>query len=402
MTLPNVRMVYYSDELLKNPAAGGITLSVQTGLGELALIFLRLGATAFGGPAAHIALMEEEFVRRRKWLTHEEFLDLLGVTNLIPGPNSTEMAIHIGYRQAGWPGLITAGACFILPAMLMVFAAAWAYVTYGALPAVGGILKGVTPVILAVVAQALWGFGKSALKRPELWVIGLASAGASLLGYNELLLLMLGAIVALGVGWWRGRGAAGLVPLPWLLAASSAPRIVGESAPYALGGLFTFFLKTGAVLYGSGYVLLAFLEKGLVQDRAWLTQQQLLDAIAVGQFTPGPVFTTATFIGYVVDGWSGGLVATLGIFLPAFLFVGLIHPLAGWLRRSKAFGRALDGVNAASLGLMAAVLVKLGLGALTGWLPVLLAVVALIILVRWKVNSAWLVLAGALIGLLAW
>lgn len=371
-------------------------------LSQLALIFLRLGATAFGGPAAHIALMEEEFVRRRKWLTHEEFLDLLGVTNLIPGPNSTEMAIHIGYRQGGWPGLFVAGACFILPAMLMVLAAAWAYVTYGALPAVGGILKGVTPVILAVVAQALWGFGKTALKRPELWVIGLAVAGASLLGYNELLLLLLGALVALGVGWWRGRGAAAVLPLPWLLAVGGAPRIVGESEPYALSGLFGFFLKTGAVLYGSGYVLLAFLEKGLVHDRAWLTQQQLLDAIAVGQFTPGPVFTTATFIGYVIDGWSGGLLATLGIFLPAFLFVGLIHPLAGWLRRSKPFGRALDGVNAASLGLMAAVLIKLGVGALTGWLPILLAVVALVILVRWKVNSAWLVLAGALVGLMVW
>lgn len=371
-------------------------------LPQLALIFLRLGATAFGGPAAHIALMEEEFVRRRKWLSHQEFLDLLGVTNLIPGPNSTEMAIHIGYRQAGLPGLITAGACFILPAMLMVFAAAWTYVTYGALPAVGGILKGVTPVILAVVAQALWGFGKTALKRPELWVIGLASGGLSLLGYNELLLLLAGALIALGVGWWRGRGmAAGLVPLPWLLAAGSAPRIGGEAAPYALGGLFGFFLKVGAVLYGSGYVLLAFLEKGLVHDRAWLTQQQLLDAIAVGQFTPGPVFTTATFIGYLIDGWSGGLMATLGIFLPAFVFVGLIHPLAGWLRRSKPFGRALDGVNAASLGLMAAVLAKLAGGALTGWLPVVLAVAALVVLVRWKVNSAWLVLAGALVGLIA-
>lgn len=344
--------------------------------------------------------MEEEFVRRRQWLTHEEFLDLLGVTNLIPGPNSTEMAIHIGYRQAGWPGLFVAGACFILPAMLMVLAAAWAYVTYGALPAVGGILKGVTPVILAVVAQALWGFGKSALKRPELWVIGLGAAGASLLGYNELLVLLGGALVALAAGSLRG--AKSVLPLPWLLASATAPRIVGESAPYALGGLFGFFLKTGAVLYGSGYVLLAFLEKGLVHDRAWLTQQQLLDAIAVGQFTPGPVFTTATFIGYVIDGLPGGLLATLGIFLPAFLLVGLIHPLAGWLRRSKPFGRALDGVNAASLGLMAAVLVKLGLGALTGWLPVLLAVVALVVLVRWKVNSAWLVLAGALIGLFAW
>jgi chromate transporter len=366
-------------------------MSARSSLSEIALAFLRLGATAFGGPAAHIAMMEEEFVRRRKWLSREEFLDLLGITNLIPGPNSTEMAIHIGYRQGGWPGLIIAGACFILPAMLLVLGAAWVYVRYGALPAAKGLLWGVAPVILAVVAQALWGMGKTALKRPELWLVGIGSALAAYLGANELLILVAGGLVALLPAL---RGLPGLLPLPFLLGAAPA------EPPRPLGALFGFFLKVGAVLYGSGYVLLAFLEKGLVHDWGWLTQQQLLDAVAVGQFTPGPVFTTATFIGYLVGGVPGGLVATLGIFLPAFVFVGLVHPLAGWLRRSPRFARLLDGVNAASLGLMAAVLVKLALGALVGLVPVLIALGALVVLIRWKVNSAWLVLAGGLLGLL--
>jgi chromate transporter len=376
-------------------------------LWQLASLFLKLGTTAFGGPAAHIAMMEEEVVRRRKWLTHEEFLDLLGATNLIPGPNSTEMAIHIGHRRAGWLGLIVAGVCFILPAMLIVTAIAWAYVRFGKLPEANALLYGVKPVIIAVVVQALWNLGKSAVKTKLLAVAGLIAAAASFLGVNELIVLFgVGfALLAIRAGKKNPPPAAsGFAPLFANLPANSATVVAATSAavavPFSLNLMFFFFLKVGAVLFGSGYVLLAFLRADLVERWHWLTESQLLDAIAVGQFTPGPVFTTATFIGYLLSGPVGALVATVGIFLPAFVFVALSAPLIPRLRASPLTGAFLDGVNVASLALMAVVTWQLGAAALVDWLTLALAAIAAVVLIRWRVNSAWLVLGGAGFGLL--
>ena len=320
---------------------------------ELARLFLKLGATAFGGPAAHIAMMEDEVVRRRGWLSRDEFLDLLGATNLIPGPNSTEMAIHVGHRRAGWAGLLVAGVCFIVPATAIVWVLAWVYVRYGRLPQVAGLLYGVKPVIIAIVVQALWGLGRSALKTRALVLAGLASAALSFAGVNELALLFgagLAMALARGVARARALGVAFLPPLSTLGLAA-----VATAQPFQLSTLFLVFLKVGAVLFGSGYVLLAFLRAELVVRLGWLSEGQLLDAVAVGQVTPGPVFTTATFVGYVLGGHAGAAAATAGIFLPAFLFVAVSGPLVPRLRRSAAAGAFLDGVNVASLALMAVV-----------------------------------------------
>lgn len=366
-------------------------------------MFLKLGVTAFGGPAAHVALMENEFVRRRNWLTHEEFLDLLGATNLIPGPNSTEMAIHIGQRRAGWPGLIVAGTCFILPAALIVSVIAWGYVRFGKLPQAEWLLYGIKPVIIAVVAQALWGLGKKALKNTWLAALGLAGAALSVAGIHELIVLFgIGAVCVLPK-LTRGKPASFGV-LPIFAAGSGLPVAVGAAAvtaaaPFSLGALFLFFLKVGAVLFGSGYVLLAFLRADLVERWHWLTEGQLLDAIAVGQFTPGPLFTTATFIGYLLGGGAGATVATIGIFLPAFILVAISGPLIPRLRASPVAGAFLDGVNAASLALMAVVTAYLGWGALVDLPTIALALAAGVLLIRYRINSAWLVLGGALIGI---
>jgi chromate transporter len=352
-------------------------------------------------------MMEEEVVRRRRWMTHGEFLDLLGAANLIPGPNSTEMAIHVGLRRAGWAGLVVAGACFILPATVIVLVLAWAYSRYGALPGVEGLLYGVKPVVIAVVLQALWGLGRSAARTGPLAVLGLASAAAVVLGVHELLVLPGAGVVAVAVGRGRrdrsGPASAGSGASAGLLAVPPAAGAAAIGAGYAsgLGPLFLFFLKVGSVLYGSGYVLLAFLRADLVHRWGWLTERQLLDAIAVGQVTPGPVFTTATFVGYLLEGPAGALVATLGIFLPAFVFVALSGPLIPRLRASPTAGAFLDGVNAASLALMAVVTVQLGRAAVTDATTLALAAVAGALLLRFRVNSAWLVLGGAVAGLLA-
>ena len=348
---------------------------------EVALLFLKLGTIAFGGPAAHIAMMEDEVVRRRRWLSHGEFLDLLGATNLIPGPNSTELAIHIGHRRAGWPGLAVAGTCFILPAFVIVTACAWAYVRFGTLPRAGGVLHGIKPVIIAVVVQALWGLGRKAVKNPMLAILGATAVGLSLLGVNELLVLF-------GIG-----------VLPVLLRlrpVHAAPAV----EPFSLLALLLFFIKVGSVLFGSGYVLLAFLRADLVEHWHWLTEGQLLDAIAVGQVTPGPVFTTATFIGYLLAGTTGATVATIGIFLPAFAFVAISGPLLPRLRRSPVAGAFLDGVNVASLALMGTVTWHLGRAALTDVPTILLAGASAVLLFRFRMNSAWLVSGGALCGLI--
>ena len=378
----------------------------RTSLAELAGLFLKLGTISFGGPAAHIAMMEDEVVRRRHWFTREQFLDYLGATNLIPGPNSTELAIHIGHARAAWPGLLIAGACFILPASLIVGVIAWAYVRFGTVPAVGGVLYGIKPVVIAVVVQALWGLGRTALKTRALMVLGAAAVLAAAAGVHELIILFgSGVIMALSrrTSAVAAQGPASMLSLATRDAAAIATGGAGiaAAAPFGLWPLFWVFAKIGAVLFGSGYVLLAFLRADLVERLGWLTERQLLDAVAVGQVTPGPVFTTATFIGYVLGGTPGAAVATVGIFLPAFIFVALSGPLVPRLRRSPTAGAVLDGVNVASLALMTVVTWQLGRAALVGPLAIALAAFSGVLLLRFRANSAWLVLGGALMGLVA-
>lgn len=368
-------------------------------LAEIALVFLKLGTLAFGGPAAHIAMMDEEVVKKRKWLTREHFLDLIGATNLIPGPNSTELAIHLGMERGGVAGLFIAGTCFILPAMLIVLAFAAVYGRYGVLPQAEALLLGVKPVIISIVLLALVRLWKTAARTPLAIGVVLAVAAASLMGVREIPML---AAAGLFYTIWYNRSRirkAALSVHPLALAA--LPASLASAAGHVgigYGSLFLIFLKIGSVLYGSGYVLLAFLETEFVEKLGVLTQKQLLDAVAVGQFTPGPVFTTATFIGYLIDGVPGAMASTLGIFLPSFLLVWLLNPIIPKLRSSSWISGALDGVNAASLGLMGAVTVKLGQGALDGTFPIAAFVVSLAILIRYKVNSAFLIIAAAAAG----
>ena len=363
-------------------------------LAEVAVLFLRLGFTAFGGPAAHIAMMHDEVVMRRKWLTDEQFLDLLGATNLIPGPNSTEMAIHIGYLRAGWRGLIFAGLCFIVPAALMVLGLAWLYVQFGTTPQANWLLYGIKPVVIAIILQALWTLGSKALKSSGLILIGVIAFTLYFVGINEILLLFVGGLIFMVISNIRR-----LRTLPaGILFPLSSLAFTQTVAPFSLPILFLTFLKIGAVLYGSGYVLLAFLRADFVLRLGWLTDQQLLDAVAIGQVTPGPLFTTATFIGYLLGGTSGALLATLGIFLPSFIFVAISNPLIPKIRSSNWTGSLLDGVNASALGLMAAVTVQLGMSSLTDFYTVLIGSVSLVLLLRYKVNSTWLMAAGAAAG----
>jgi len=373
-------------------------------LRELAGLFLKLGATAFGGPAVHIALLQNEVVDRRRWLTRDEFLDLLGATNLIPGPNSTEMAMHVGQRRAGLPGLLVAGACFILPAFLIVAACAWLYLRYAQTPAIAGVLYGVKPVVIAIVLQALWRLGRTALRSRSAAIFAVAALAAVLLGAHELLVLLAAGVllpILRGVVRSAAPGSAAsiapLLPLGMLGASASAVGAAGVS----LGGLFAFFLKVGAVLYGSGYVLLAFLRADLVERWGWLSETQLLDAVAIGQVTPGPLFTTATFIGYVLAGPAGACVATVGIFLPGFVFVACTAPLIARLRTSPVAAAFLDGVNAASLALMAAVTLELLGSAFVDAVTVALGVASAVALLLTRLNPIWLVLAGAVAGFLA-
>ncbi|MBD2089725.1 chromate efflux transporter [Microcoleus sp. FACHB-1515] len=366
-------------------------------LKELASVFLKLGTIAFGGPAAHIAMMNDEVVQRRQWFSNEKLMDLLGITNLLPGPNSTELAIHIGYERAGWRGLLVAGSCFILPAMLIVWALAALYVRSQAIPQFEWLLYGIKPVIIAIVLQALWKLGKSAIK--DYWTAIAAAAVIALyfFGINELLLLLLAGGLVMLAQQARRLAAAGMLPLT-IATVAPAPTSTTEANWLSV---FLIFLKIGSVLYGSGYVLLAFLQRELVDRNAWLTSQQLLDAIAIGQLTPGPVFTTATFIGYLLAGNAGAIAGTIGIFLPAFLLVGIVNPWVPRLRRSRWLSSFLNGVNAASLGLMAAVTFELGRAALVDWLTAIVAIVSAIVVFRLRVNSAWLVLAGAIVGFVA-
>jgi chromate transporter len=367
-------------------------------IGELARLFTRLGFTAFGGPAAHISMIHDEVVTRRRWLDDQRFLDLIGVTNLIPGPNSTEMTMHVGHERAGWPGLIVSGVCFIVPAALIVLVLAWAYVEYGDTPNGEALLYGIKPAVIVIIAQALIRLGSSAVKGWSTGLIGVAAGIAYLMGVNELAILALGGIFVMAA---RSAGKIRMMSLIPVWGMGGFAVAASGSDPLSLGRLFLVFLKAGAFLYGSGYVLLAFLHGDLVDRFQVLTEQQLLDAISIGQVTPGPVFTTATFIGYVLGGLPGAAVATIGIFLPAFLFVGAVTPFVRRIRDRMWTASVLDGVNAAALGLMAGVTLQLSQDALVDPFSVGIGLVAAALVWRTRVNSTWLVVGGGVAGLSA-
>lgn len=368
----------------------------RTRLRELVGLFLRLGATSFGGPAAHIAMMHEEVVRRRHWLRDEQFLDLVGAVHLIPGPNSTELAIHIGWARRRWSGLVAAGLAFVLPAMLLAGLCGWAYVEFHALPAVHWLLYGVKPVMLAVVVQAMVTMAPKAVRSPRLGGLAALAIAATAVGAHELLVLA-GAGLSTALPRFARSRRPGLAALP--LALPLAPTAVATAtAAVSLGSLFAVFLKAGALLFGSGYVLLSFLRGDLVERLGWLSEAQLVDAIAVGQVTPGPVFTTATFVGYVLAGPAGALVATVGIFLPAFVFVALSGPLVPKLRASPVAGALLDGVNVASFGLLVVVTAQLAAAAFVDLPTVALGAIAAALLLRWRPNATWLLLGGGALG----
>jgi len=377
-------------------------------LGELARLFLKLGCVAFGGPAAHIAMYEDEVVRRRGWMTREHFLDLVGATNLIPGPNSTEMTMHVGYERAGPPGLVVAGLSFILPAVLITGALAWLYVQFGTLPAAAPFLDGIKPAVLAIILGAVWRLGRTAVKGPRVLAVGVAVLVVAVAGVNEVVALLVGGVV--GVLWLRlGSGPTGdssMVLAPPLGVSSAKYFGLGTLgaglgsavAATPLWKLGLFFLKVGAILYGSGYVLIAFLHGDLVAGYGWLTDQQLMDAVAIGQFTPGPVLSTATFIGYVIAGWPGAVIATVAIFLPSFFFVLLLNPLIPRLRSWPWTAAFLDSINVSALALMVAVTLELGMVVLTAWPAWVIAALAAILTLRFRVNAAWVVVGAAAAG----
>jgi len=370
---------------------------------EIALVFLKLGTIAFGGPAAHLAMMEEEFVRRRRWITQAEFLDRLATANLIPGPSSTEVAIFVGQLKRGWRGLIVAGCCFIIPAALMVSLIAWAYMRFGSLPKVEGVFSAIKPAVVAIVIQALGKLGRTGVRTPLLALIAVCAAVLSLMGVSPVLVLVLAGLLSASNLALKNRlllsvGFPKLAGLPKILGAAIAVGSLAASFPVGLGRLFLSFLKIGSVVFGSGYVLLAFLQTEFVEHLHWLTDKQLIDAVAVGQFTPGPVFATATFIGYVVAGWRGAVVATIGIFLPGFLLVAISGPLIPRLRRSPVTAAALDGVVAGSLALMAVVTWQLGKASIVDWKTLTVFAVSLILLLRFRLNSAFLIAAAAVVG----
>lgn len=397
-----------------------------TQLSQLACLFLKLGTLGFGGPAVHLAMMEEEVIVRRKWLSRERFLDLMGITNLIPGPNSTEMAIHVGYERGGWRGLLVAGICFIVPAAAISGLLAWGYVRYGTLPEVQPLLAGIKPVVVAIICGALWRLGKSAVKDWRLGMVGIGVAATVYREGNPVLVMLAGA--ALGMLWVYAKGAGGAAT-GWLAgmvgkaeaqslraatsldsvdAIRSGAAVAAAGAGVVAGGatgsivlwqLGLFFLKVGAVLYGSGYVLFAFLEGGLVHDLGLLTSVQLMDAVAVGQFTPGPVLSTATFVGYLIAGPAGAVAATVGIFLPSFIFVAAVNPVIAKLRSSRLMASFLDAVNVSAVGLMAAMLVRLAESTLGGdefawWM----AGAGLVVMLSQRISAGWLIIAGAITG----
>lgn len=363
-------------------------------MGEILRLFLRLGLTAFGGPAAHIVLMEREAVERRGWMSREGFLDLVGACNLLPGPGSTQVAMALGYSRCGWMGLLVAGVCFILPASLATLGLAWAYVRFGSLAQVQELLYGAKPVMVAIIVQAVWNLGKTAYRRWQLALAGGVCFAAAFAGIPPIAVLLACGGLALLVAWPRSRqGAAlGFAALP--LAAGGAASTAGVAS------LFLVFLKLGVVVFGSGYVLVAFLKADLVDRLHWVTQPQLLDAITAGQVTPGPVFATATFLGYLLRGWIGAAVATVAIFLPSFFMAGVVGALAGRIRKSRLAAAFLDGVNAAAVALMAAVAIVLGRATLIDGWTWMLGAASAILLVRYKINATWLIFGGASLGIL--
>ena len=370
---------------------------------EVASLFLKLGIIAFGGPAAHIAMMQREVVRDRKWMSEQHFLDLVGATNLIPGPNSTEMAIHCGYQRAGWPGLLVSGVCFILPASIITGLLAWVYAEYHTVPQLQVFMYGIKPAVIAIILGAVQQLGRKALKSWQLGVVGVFVMLLAFAGISEVLAILIGGV--LGMLWLRlgnkndstgtGMGILALRSIRPPAALAGAAAVVGVSSLQ----LFLVFLKIGAVLFGSGYVLVAYLDGELVNKLGWLTKTQLLDAIAIGQFTPGPVLSTATFVGFQIDGISGAVLATVGIFLPSFFFVAALNPLIPKLRQSKWASAFLDAVNISALGLMVAVTLNLGRATITDWKSILIAVTSIFVAFRFKkVNSAWIILGGAALG----
>jgi chromate transporter len=368
-------------------------------LKEVALLFLRIGATSFGGPAVYIAIMQRETVRNRHWLSDQEFLDMVGAANIIPGPNATEMALYLGLVRGGWFGYLASGLLFIIPGMLATLALAWIYVTYGSLPQVGWVLYGVKPIVIAIVVQALWDLGRKAVKNPLTAIVGIAVVIFYFFKVNEIALLFAGAAVVLlfqsGQHFIK-KGLSALLVTPIL----KIPEVIISAAavPFSQTTLFITFLKIGSVLYGSGYVLVAFFNSEFVERLGWITHHQLLDAIAVGQITPGPIASSATFIGYLMGGWSSALLATLAFFIPSFVFVALLSRVMPYLRTKWWSGSFLDGVNVASLGLMASVTWELGRAGVTDWFTIILATASLFLVFKYKINSTWLILGGALLG----
>lgn len=372
-------------------------MNQKTNLKDIAKLFLKLGVIGFGGPAAHIAMMQEEVVAKRKWLTEQHFLDLIGATNLIPGPNSTEMAIHIGHEKAGWKGLIVAGLCFILPAVFITGFLAWLYKEYGQLPEVLPFLYGIKPAIIAIILGAVFPLAKKSLKSVELVLIGLLVLLCSLLNFNEIYLLFGAGFLALVLASIRNNKRTNSISIfPFALLQITNTTFLSATNL----NLFLIFLKIGAILYGSGYVLFAFLDAELVST-GLLTRQQLIDAIAVGQFTPGPVFSSVTFVGYQINGWSGAIISTIGIFLPSFLFVALLNPLVKKMRNSKSFSTFLDAVNVASVAIIISVCFSMGKETITDWRTIAIAVCSILLLFGYrKINSAFIVLGGSVMGYL--
>jgi chromate transporter len=365
----------------------------RSSLRELFTLFLRLGLTAFGGPAAHLALMQREAVDRRQWMNRSRFLDLVGACNLLPGPGSTQVAMALGYTRAGWPGLLVAGICFILPASLATLALAWAYLHFGSLPLIQGLLYGAKPVMLAILAQAVWTLGRGALRTPLFVALGIAALAAALLGAPPLAVLLSAGILTLLLKFRT-------VSPHSAPAFTLLPATAGVTA--AAGGLLTLFLvflKLGVTVFGSGYVLLAFLQADLVERLHWITPAQLLDAVTAGQLTPGPVFATATFIGFLVHGWSGATLATVAIFLPSFLMAAAVGAWTDRIRNSKLAGAFLDGVNAAAVALMGSVALPLGRASLLDFCTWAITLISALLLIRFRINATWLILAAAIVGI---